>query len=289
MPATAANLIQRTRRFMRDWPDQDAITASCTSSSTSISVATDATTRYGANWPIEIDNETMIVRSTAATTLTVERGAFGSTAATHAISAPILVRPAFYAVEILDQLNDAIQACYPTVYKEVLDTSLTVTATAYEYTVPNMPGTYGSDTIQIPRLRMLEIQYASTEPYVELRAWNVRRGATAKLKLTYLEAAGATLRLRGYGPFPDLALADSLDAQWPKNFIQPLVERAGSSLLASGEAGRSRIDVGARDDRESAVRAGAAMSAAQNIEGRFARRLATVAFAPMQPHTVTHE
>lgn len=276
---------------MRDWPDQDTITASVSSASTTIAVATDATTRYGVNWAIEIDSETMIVRSTAATALTVERGAYGSTAATHALSAPVLVRPAFYAVEILDQINDAIQASYPVIYKEVLDSSLTVDAAAYEYTIPNMPGTYGGDTIQIPRLRTVDIQYAETTtvPFIELRSWNVKRGAVAKLKLTYLEAAAAVLRLHGYGPFPDLALGDSLDAQWPKNFVQPLIERAASNLLASAEAGRSRIDVGARDDREAAVRAGASMAAAQSIEGRFARRLAMVAMSPMLPHLVTHQ
>lgn len=288
MATSAANLVQRTRRFMRDWPDQDTISASLSSTATTITITGLGT--YAKNYPIEIDSETMLCRGAASgASVTVERGAFGSTAATHTSGSTVLIRPGFFAAEILDALNAAIQACYPRIYQEVLDTTLTVTNGTYEYTIPNMPGTFGGDTLPIPRLRTVEIQDASTVPYTTLRSWNVRRGATPKLKLTYLEAAGAVLRLRGYGPFPDLALTDSLHAQWPKNFVQPLVEMAGSMLSASGEAGRSRMDVGARDDREAANKPGAAMAVANSLESRFLRRLSSVAVPPMQPHIVTHE
>lgn len=288
MSASAANLIQRTRRYLRDWPDGDSLTASVGSSDTTITVADSSI--YAANWPIEIDNEAMIVRSKpTATTVAVKRGAFGSTAATHTNGTSILVRPAFLTVEILDAINAGIQACYPMIYQSVLDTSLTITTGAYEYTLPNMPGTYGGDTIPIPRVHLVELRQASDVPYFPLRAWNIRRGATPILKLTYLESAGSTLRIHGYGPFPDLALADSLHAQWPKNFTDPLGMYAAATLLAAGEGGRSRVDVGARDDREAANRPGVALQTSLQLEQRFQRRLATVAFPPMQPHIVTSE
>lgn len=285
MPETSARLIQRTRRFLRDWPDRDTISGSLSSSGTTVTVA-DATV-YAANAPIEVDTETMIVRAVASpTTLTVARGAYGSTAATHASATPILVRPAWYSVEILDALNAALQASYPMIYQEVLDTSLTVGSSTYEYTVPNMPGTYGSDTIPIPRISTVEIQYASTEPFSTLRSWSLRRGATPKLKLSYLESGGATVRIRGYGPFPDLTLAGSLDNQWPKNFVQPLIEYAAAILLASGDAGRQRADSGMQDTREAAQKPGSSLQAASAAEARFTRRLANACMSPMKPHVV---
>lgn len=288
MATTAASLVQQLRHFSRDWPDLDKATASIASGATSISVAD--TTKYAINAAIELDSEAFLVTAlTSATVLAVRPAMFGTAAATHASGAGILIRPKFLAVELLEALNSAMEACYPRIYQEVLDTSLTVTSGVYEYTVPNMPGTYGGDSIPIPRLHTVEIQDASTVPYTALRSWNVKRGATPKLKLTYLEAGGSVLRLHGYGPFPDLALADSLSTQWPRNFVRPLVEMAGSVLAASGELGRVRIDVGARDDREAANRPGSSMNAANALEARFLRRLANVALAPMQPHIVTHE
>lgn len=287
MAESAASLVKRTRRFLRDWPDQDTISASLTSSATSVTVTNGAL--FAANSPIEIENESMLVRSVSTNTLTVERGAFGSTAATHATGLPVLIRPAYFTVEILDAINQAIQACYPRIYQEVLDTTLTIADAVYEYTVPNMPGTYGGDSIPIPRLSTVEILETAIDPYRIMRSWNVKRGATPKLKFQYLEFPGATLRLRGYGPFPDLALTDSLHAQWPKNFVSPLVDMAASYLLASGEAGRARVDVGARDDREAANKPGVSIQLATALESRFQRRLEQVAMPPMQPHVVTHE
>lgn len=288
MPVTAASLIQRTRRYLRDYPELDVTTASVALGATSISVAD--TTRYAVNVPVELDSETYVVTAlTNSTTLAVRSASYGSTAASHVTGSRVLIRPAFYTVEILDAINAAIQACYPRIYQEVLDTSLSITSGTYEYAVPNMPGSYGGDSIPIPRLRSVEIRDTTLVPYVGLRSWNIRRGATPQLKLTYLEAGGSGLRLRGYGPFPDLALADSLSPQWPRNFIQPLVEMAASMLTASGEAGRVRLDIGTRDDREAAVHPGAGMATANQLEARFLRRLQQVAMPAMQPHVVTHE
>lgn len=289
---SAQELIQRTRRYVRDWPDGDTISASVSQFATQITLT--GLSGAAGNWPIELEegtssgNETMILRGlVSGNTYNVERGAYGSTAVAHVAGAPVLIRPGFFTIEILDAVNAAIQACYPRIYQEVVDTSVTIQSGVYEYDIPNMPGSYGGDSIPIPRLSTVEIQYAATAPWTTVRAWNVVRGATPILKLTYLEGASALLRLRGYGPFPDLAFSDSLNAQWPRNFVQPIVEMAASMLTASGEAGRARQDVGARDDREAANKPGNSMSVATQLEARFLRRLATVNVPPMQPHIVT--
>lgn len=287
MPETAARLIQRTRRHVRDWPDRDTISASLSAGGTTVTVAD--STIYAVNAPIEVDNETMIVRALASsTTLTVARGSYGSTAATHATAAPVLIRPAWYSVEILDAVNAAIQAAYPMIYQEVLDTSLTITSGTYEYAVPNMPGSYSGDSIPIPRIHSVELRDSSTTPYFPASAWSLRRGAAPLLKFRYLESAASGVRIHGYGPFPDLAVGDSLSSQWPKNFVQPLIEYAAAILLASGDMGRQRADSGMLDTREAAQRPGSSAAASQAAEGRFTRRLANACMAPMQPHVVVN-
>lgn len=288
MAVSAASLVQNVRRFVHDWPDQDAITLALTDTTgTTVTVAD--STRYVVNTLFEIDQETMIVRAQpTGTTVTVKRGAYGSTAATHLIGADVLIRPEFLTGDILDGLNGALQATYPMIYKDVLDTSLTIASTTWEYTVPNMPGTYSGDTIPIPRLHTIDLLVAPTSgvPYQPLRSWSIRRGAVPILKLRNLEYPGSTLRLQGYGPFPDLASADSLDPLFPRNAVQLLSEMAGSRLMASSEVARLRNDGGAREDREASWRPGSSMAAAQQLEARFLRRLQQVAMSPMRSHVV---
>lgn len=287
--ATATNtLIQMVRRYVRDWPDWDATTASMGSLDTSVSVADSS--RYYKNETIEIDQEDMIVRAIPdGTTLTVARGAYGSTAATHSSGADVVMKPAWTAVQILDALNAAIQATYPYVYQEVMDTSTTIATNTYEYAVPNMPGTYGGDTIPMQRIRAIDIldPGATNLPYVPLSGWLLRRDITAPMiKLTYLENPGATLRIRGYGPFPDIDFGGSLHDAFPRNLVQALVEYAASVLLMSGEAGRLRADAQLMDTREAAQRPGSSLNAANAAEARFTRRLSNNAMPPMQGRLV---
>lgn len=289
MATSVSTLVAGIRRFVRDVPDQDVITASLSSGATSVSVAD--STLYYKNMLIEVDSETMIVRSiTNSTTVAVARGTMGSTAATHASGADVLVKPAWPTAQILDALNDAIQASYPWVYQEVMDTTITIATGVYEYAVPNMPGTYGGDSIPMPRIYAIDILDpggSTVLPWIPLSGWNIRRDITApKIKISYLENPGATLRVRGYGPFPDVALTDSLHPAFPRNLTQALKEYAGAVLLASGEAGRLRTDTGLLDTREAAQRPGTSMQASTAMEGRFQRRLANCGVPPMTSRAV---
>lgn len=287
MSISATSLYQRTRRYLRDFRDLDSLTAALTDTTgTTVNVAD--STLYAVRWPIEVDQETMLVRAQAsATTLTVERGAYGSTAATHTIGTMIQIRPAFYGVEILDALNEGIQACYPLIYKRVIDTSLTILANVWEYTIPNMPGTYSGDTIQIPRISMVEVQEPGVVPFFPTDAWSLRRGVAGgnKIKFWNLMTPGAAVRISGWGPFPDLAtFAATLDSSWPQqaNYLPPLY--AAASLLMSGEAGRVRLTAGAVDNREQANRAGSSMDAGKNLMQRFYRELSMSEMPPPMPH-----
>jgi hypothetical protein len=276
--------VNRVRRFIRDFPDNDSSTASIASGGATLSVA-DSAALYVLYRPIEMGQEALIpTAKPSGTTLTVRRGARGTTAASYASGTTILVHPNFLAQEILDAINSAIQASFPLIYKPTLDTSLTTLANTYEYTVPNMPGTYGGASIPVPRISKLELKLTGEADYVRTKAWDVRRGATPKLQFLREPDTGATIRVHGFGPFPDLAFADSLDTLWPVFAEDYLVWHAAAFLLAAGEAGRVRSDTGAIDNREQANRTGSSMTASNALYQRALTRLSQAAMPPLPKH-----
>jgi hypothetical protein len=279
MATSLQSFIDRTRRYMRDWQDQDALTASVASGGTTLSVADSSL--YFVNEPIEIEQEEIIVRALpSGTTLTVKRGAFGSTAASHANGTTVLIKPRFLQLEIIDALNAGIDACFPLLYRPVVDESITFSTSTYEYNVPNMV----SPAIPIPRIRRLSVKDTGDTAFREFKHWDIIRGTTPKIKLRRLPSSAGTLRIEGYGPFPHLSLlADTTDSLWPYNADRLLPLFAASELLGSGEALRVRTDTGAIDTREQATRVGASSAEANRLEARFQRALLAVAMPPMQP------
>lgn len=282
MPTSAATLIQRVRRYVGDWPELDTLTASAASTATTLTVA-DAT-RYTPNKFIELGAEVLTVTTNAAgTSVGVRRAMRGSTAASHANSATVLLNPSYTSLDILDALNAGIDASFPIVYKPVLDVSLAIDSDVYEYTVPNMPST----TTPIPIISSVELKESGELDYRATRSWVIRRGATPKIVFKRLFPASATVRVNGYGPFPKLAsTADSLDALWPLNADYPLVEFAASYLLTMGEAQRLRRDANVNDQREQANRTGDSIRASNLLLQRFYAALRNSAAMPPMPRHV---
>src|SRR6266576_3853232 len=126
---------------MGDWPDLDVSTASIASNGTALSVAATASDRYAVNNLLQLGTEAVVVTSIASSTsLTIRRAMRGTTAASAASGASILLNPAFIDMEYLDSLNAAILASFPLIYRPVIDESLSSVAGTYEFTIPNMPG-----------------------------------------------------------------------------------------------------------------------------------------------------
>lgn len=281
---TLGTMVNRVRDYVRDWPQLDALTAAVTDTTTKSLTVADATA-YTSNTVVQIDQEAFRVKSGTSTTVTTyNRGDRGTTAAVHSNGATILLRPNFLDKQIIDALNAGIDACFPYIYKEVLDSSLTVLTNTYEYTVPYLPST----TVYIPRIWKVEMLVPGDLSYRRIEDWTIAKGATPKLKFREAPIPGSTLRIRGYGPFPHLALvSDALDAQWPASAEQLPTLFATSTLLASGEAGRVRNTAGAIDDREQANRTGSSSAAGRDLFQRFKDGLLNGGhMAPMQAHLV---
>lgn len=283
---TLQSLVNTTRRYLRDWPLFERLGASMASTDSTITVA-DATL-YGNRWSVDVDLESMLVTNATGTTLTVLRGIRGSTAASHAASSDILVQPNFSGVEIIDAINRGIDAAYPLFYKTVLDTSITATDSTYEYTIPNMPGTYDTGaTMQVPRMMKLEIKQTSDLTYRELRRWQIRSAPDGSriFKLRTAEPAGGTFRVTGIGPFPHLAAAtDAMDESWPKDSQYLPALYAAADLMMSSEAGRDRGDWNAVDRREEANRPLTSLQTGQQLYNRWFRELNQSAMPPIPLH-----
>lgn len=286
MATTLDTLVQRTRRFLRDYPyAPDTTTASLSSSVTTVPVGDG--TQFAANRIIEVDYEAMLITTVVGNNLTVRRGWAGSTAASHATSSTVLNKPGFLSVEIIDALNGAKDEMYPYVYRPVNDTSLTTNSSTYEFTVPNMPGTYSGDTLVIPFISKIELLATGDTAYRPVRNWTVRRAATPKIVFSSPPVSG-TLRVHGFGPYADLAASgDTVDPLFPRNAERILPLGAAVTLLGSGEAGRVRQDTGARDDREAANRTGSSISLANQLERRFEKDLSRVSMPPMPKNIVS--
>lgn len=283
---TAALLIQRTRRFVGDFPDIDQLGASVDSSSTTLTTSTNPASGVypgTGSWIIQIDSEAMLQTSASASaaTIVVRRGVRGSTAASHASGATILVRPAFTDAEYIDSFNSGINDSFPLLYQPVVDESTTTSSGTWEYTIPNL------NSVPIPYLFRISIKETGDLVYRLKRDWTVLRGTTPKIKFRRDEPAG-TMRIQGFASLPSLTdSTSSLSTLWPSYADDYLVMYAANWLLISGEAQRVRQDTGARDDREAANRAGSSMNAANALYQRARQRLMDSAMPPLPKHVVS--
>lgn len=268
MATTADTLIQRTRRFMGDWPDVDSLTASVTSGGTSLTVADSSL--YGQNWILQIDDEALYVGAYASTgtAVAVRRGVRGTVAASHAQGATVLLKPDWLDTDYLDALNSGINATFPLLYKAYRDESITTVSGTYEYDVPLYDGSN-----PIPFLSKIEFKESGDLAFRPLRNWDVYRGSSPIIKFRRYLYTGI-LRVYGYIPLPMLTdVNDSLDALFPTNAEDALTQYAASYLLASGEARRVRQDTGAQDDRANATNVGSSLNASNAMLQRFQIRL----------------
>jgi hypothetical protein len=296
---SGATLVQRTRRYLRDWRDYDALAVSVASSSTSlVSLVVSNTNIYMPRWPVEIDQEAYIIRSVDSSTyLTALPGAFGSARTSHAASTSILIRPNYYANEILDAVNEAIMAMFPAVYKPVVDTTSTALANQYSYSIPSMPG---YTNYPIPYIYRVETLVPGDYRFRSSSRWEVVRGASTStstvgtlnsslspaIRFRGLPYTGSTLAVYGFGPFPPLSgINDTLDPLFPPGAEYLIPIYAAGSLLMSGEAARVRISSEAVDDREQANRAGSSSNIGLQLLNRFRNELlqgsASSAMPPM--------
>ena len=137
MSTTIGDLVNRVfREYLEPNDDIQSFsvlrTAITDTTSTTIAYESDYLTTeeedaMGAGAFIEIDQELMLVISlnTADETLTVKRGARGTTAATHSQDAVIKINPPFIRLNVFNAVKDQIENLYPTLFAVEVQTITT--------------------------------------------------------------------------------------------------------------------------------------------------------------------
>lgn len=275
MATTGATLVSQARRLLRDQPEDDVLTASLASGGTALTVADG--TIYSAREYVEIDQE--VLRATAVgtgTTVPVRRAIRGSTAVSHASGATVLMNPRFFSVEILDEINNAIDACFPRLYRPVsLDYTGLLTDT-YEYTIPTVNGE------PLPFISSIEVKEPGALSFMPRREFKVVRDSISPyLEFRSALTAAGTIRINGFGSFARLtSVADTLDSFFPRYAISLLPLYAAGALLDSAEVARVRMDSGAMDNREQATGVTASSKQASKLQQRFYTQLERWAMPP---------
>ena len=242
----------------------------------------------------------MVTSLATSVSLTVNRAQFGTVGASHASGASMLIRPDFYSVEILDAINEAISACFPAIYKAVTDMSQTIATNTYSYSIPDMPGYTGWPVPFVYAVEILQpgdFRFRSTKRFEIIRGTSLSGSSvttggsslTPSIRFKSLPPVSSTLMIRGFGPCAPLAnINDTLDTLFPPQAWYLLPIYAAGSLLMSGEAGRTRVDVGAVDVREQAERVGASMQIGMALLNRFRAELLNGAAASAMPPLPRH-
>lgn len=287
MPSVAAtSLIQRARRFVGDYPELDVTTASAASNGTTITVTT--STIYHVNQVLQVGTEAIRVTALATgTTLTVRRAQYGTTAASVASGATIMMSPRFLDIEYLEALSAGIDNAWPLLYRAYEDTSLTASTSTLEYAIPAM----ASDSTVYPNVSEVWVRAQTTDPWQRFRGWRIRLDETGapQLQLRSPIDTGTSIMLKGFGPFPRLdEFTDTTDAQFPRQAEWPLIEYAASWLLESGEIRRTAINRGVIDNREQANRVGASLQVSSALLQRYLRKIEGI-MPPVSgyPHVIT--
>ena len=158
---------------------------------------------------IEIDVELMETTGKDRVGVTVARGMYGTTAATHASGSLAIVRPRYTNEQILASINEAlfiISSNYP---RTVVNETLTTLDETYEYTLP----TEGAGTGTYFGLTRVEIESSIEDKFIEITNWDTIEGITpfAKplLRIKGSLPSGRAIRLHLLQSWPELAIGDA--------------------------------------------------------------------------------
>ena len=205
MTTTVASLVDRVRDLLGDFEGDAATTlgaAISSTSATSIQTASIADIADG-DWLL-IDYELLRVTATAEgppITVTVRRGARGTTAATHDNAALVIVNPVYHGLQILNALNGALSRMHKLVVDE---STLTIVENQFDYTIP----------ATLDRLFRVEIENSDeASEFNVIRAWDVTDDNELRIYGTF--PTGRNLKLVGTNKFTRMAIAGSLDTDFP--------------------------------------------------------------------------
>lgn len=219
---------------------------------------------------IEIDNELLYVNIADAGSLSIPpygRGYRGSTAATHAINAEVVVDPAFPRVEIFKAINQCVAGLFPKLF-QVKTTTLAYTVNPIVYSLP-------ADCETVLDVRTT-VPGDPTQMRVPIYDWAFDR-PSQQFTLTDELTPGSTIYLTYSAKFGtvDTSVAASdistigLDEAW----VDLIVYQVTSRMIRFTEPARLQVATAENLSRSAVVQVGDATKVANQLYAVYQQRL----------------
>ena len=238
MTTTAASLIEQVRSRLLDYGNGVITLAAAISDTSGTSVSLSSVADVAPKQFLLVDSEMLEVVATYdgnPSTVTVVRGARGSTAATHTSGVVTRIDPVFGQHEYLRFLNQALGASFPTLYSVSDSHTGTITANIYEYSIP----------AACNKLARVEIETSVADVFEVSRQWDYVDNAKIIIEDAGTIPTGRAIRFIGYSTFTMMTVEGSLDTDYPDtdaNAIEYLVVKACSNALRARQAPIARRD-----------------------------------------------
>lgn len=224
--------------------------------------STDATAGLLAKARIEIDLEEMYVRSVSGTTVTVLRGQFGSTAASHTSGAVITINPKFSRFRILRAINDELRSLSSPengLFK-ISEQNITFVAGTYAYNLASATDVIGSTARVNYKVPGSEKLWPEAEVEI-LRGMDTSEFASGfAVKVPEGAYPGQPMRVRYRTKFTSLTTTSqdiTTDGGLPDSCADILVLGAMARLVIPSEINRNFTDARSDPRADNDVPAGA--------------------------------
>lgn len=250
MTTAALTLIERVRARLMDYGNGAVTLGAAVSDTTGTTVYVSSIADIAARQFLMVDNELLEVLETFETSspsITVVRGARGSTAATHTDGTVVRIDPVFGQNEYLRFLNQALDDSFPSLYSVSDVHTSTIAANTYEYDLP----------AACNRLARVEVATSTSGVYEVNRNWDYQDNNTIIIEDAGCITTGRAIRFIGYSKFDALTLAGNLDTDFPdtnENALEYLVVKAAARALRARQAPIARRDsfIGVTDSFQAA-------------------------------------
>jgi hypothetical protein len=262
MARSLQNYVDIIRRKLEDFPKESVTNSTMTTVVATLPIAAGQGVKFLEDMLIEVGTEAMRVTAVAGDVVTVRRGAYGTTATTHASGDVIFIQPLFFFIDIQEVVNECITQLFPWFYIKVMDdTTVDFAATDIDYNLPT------AITVA-DQLAQVWQQNSDLLTYSIVRNWTVDDNASpAVLWLDSNPGKTSNVRLIYEKPFTQLVAAATVTDLPPRALELPKYFSV-ARLLPSKEARRARFDrLGSRG--EQATREKANLTVAAFYEERF--------------------
>jgi len=206
MATTVLSLVEEIRDQLGDYGEAvTALSSQLAAAATTAAVA--SSSGFEANGFAYCGFEALEVSATGTGSLTVRRGARGTTDALHASGSIVRYNLTWGNHLILSKMNEALDAAYPSLYSLVEDPDTLVTvADQYLYELPTT----------IDKLYRVEVESESTDGiYVPCNAWELLDKTHIRVFDINQYTVGRKINLVGIAPFSNGTATGNLDSDYP--------------------------------------------------------------------------